>query len=72
MRKYKLIEKTFAIKIKHKIIPSIESKRKKANRLSMIPKSFENLLLSRPLGVMSKYEQGLIVFLPLILSIAPS
>ena len=54
IRKYKLMANTLAIKIRLMIGPSIESVRTKANILSKIPKSLENLLFSRPVGVMSK------------------
>lgn len=60
IKKYKLIEKTFAMSMRLVIEPSKESVNTYESMLSMIPKSFENLLFSRPLGVTSKYEQGLL------------
>lgn len=54
MRKYKLIENTFAIKMMQTMGPSIASMSTNHKILSIIPKSFENLLLSRPVEVISK------------------
>lgn len=52
--KYKLIENTFASKTMLTIGPSTASVNTKDNILSKIPKSFENLLFSLPVGVISK------------------
>lgn len=38
----------------------MESVKTKASMLSIIPKSFENLLFKRPVGVTSKYQEGLL------------
>ena len=54
MRKNTLIENTLAIKTRLAIGPYIESVSTKPSILSMIPKSLENLLFSRPVGVRSK------------------
>lgn len=54
IRKYGLIENTLASKTILTMGPSSESVKTKANVLSMTPKSFENMLLRRPVGVISK------------------
>lgn len=56
--KNKFIWKMFAIIINVTIGPSIMSINTKASVLSSIPRSFENLLTSRPVGVTSKYPEG--------------
>jgi hypothetical protein len=52
--KNKLIWKILANMIKLTIGPSIMSTNTKESVLSKIPKSFENLLISLPVGVVSK------------------
>ena len=54
MIKYKLIENTLINSIILTIGPSTASVRTNINILSRIPKSFENLLFKRPVGVISK------------------
>lgn len=60
IKKYKLMEKMLANKMMLTMGPYIESVSTKDNMLSKIPISFENLLLSRPVGVTSKYQEGLL------------
>lgn len=60
IKKYKFISKILANITILIIGPSMQSVKINATILSKIPKSFEKLLLSRPLGVISKYEAGLL------------
>lgn len=60
IKKYKLMEKTFANKTILTMGPYTESVSTNASMLSRIPMSFENLLFSLPVGVMSKYHDGLL------------
>lgn len=48
------MEKTLKTSTKHSMGPYNDSIRDKAKFLSIIPKSLEKLLLSLPVGVMSK------------------
>jgi hypothetical protein len=60
MIKYKLIENTLINSTIQIIVPSTASVRTNINILSRIPKSFENLLFKRPVGVISKKKDGLL------------
>ena len=54
------IENTFTSNTVQTIGPSIKSTKENPNVLSRIPKSFENLLVSYPVGVISKKNDGLL------------
>jgi hypothetical protein len=54
IKKYKFIVNIFTTKIILTINPYIESVNTKDNKLSIISKSFENLLVNWPVGVISK------------------
>ncbi len=60
IRKYRFMEKMLANKTMLTMGPYIESVSTNDNMLSRMPMSFENLLLSLPVGVTSKYQEGLL------------
>ena len=58
--KNKSIENTLTSNMVQTIGPSIKSTKENPNVLSKIPRSFENLLVSCPVGVISKKNEGLL------------